>query len=361
MGAKQDARRKYPRVKAPRELHVAWKSSGIQAVSRAETIALGGLFLYTREAPAEGSTVELVIDSTGGLIRARAIVRHCNPGKGMGVQFVQMAPENRAKLSRLLVKYAADAPADWRPEVSANPTTAAPSPQRPEREIDFETELKQLLSTSKTGNYYQLLGVTSDSAAEAIKQRFYLLAQKFHPDHHMGRSESLASLKDLMGQLTTAYKTLTDGEKRRLYDKKLERSGGFDLHRNRTQSQTVVEESLARAREYIRAENYVGSIVWLRKCVEMAADNPLYHTMLARSLSTVVQYRVDAIAHFQKAIELDPWKLDPYLQLAELYEEMELPSQALAAYSKILHIDPVHAHARERHSAISSTKVASPR
>jgi curved DNA-binding protein CbpA len=360
MEVKPDARRKYPRVKAPKELHVAWKSSGHQAVSRAETIALGGLFLYTRKPPAAGAVVELIIDFVGGSIRARAIVRHSTPGKGMGVQFVQMAPENRARLNQLLVKYAANAPADWKRETPVDATPAVPSGHEPAGQIDFEAELAQLLATAKKGNHYQLLGVTSDSPVNQIKQRFYALARKFHPDHHMGRKESLASLKELMGMLTTAYKTLLDDEKRGLYDRQLEHSGAFDLHRNKTQSQTIIEDSLARARECLRADNFVGSIVWLRKCVEMAPDDAAYHTMLARSLGKVVQYQHKAIAHFRKAIELDPWKLDSYLQLAELYEEMELPSQALSIYSRILNIDPVHAKARERHSKMSSTPVASP-
>jgi len=361
MEVKAEPRRKHPRVKAPKELHVAWKSSGYQAVSRAETIALGGLFLYTRKPPAAGSMVELVIDFAGGSIRARAVVRHCAPGKGMGIQFVQMAPENRAKLNKLLIKHAANFEVDGEDKTSADASHAGPSDHEQAPRIDFEVELTELLATAKKGNFYQLLGVTSDSPAGQIKQRFYALARKFHPDHHMGRKESLASLKELMGLLTKAYKTLTDCEKRALHDRELEYSGAFDLRRGKTESQANIDESLARARECIRAENFVGSIVWLRKCVEMSPNEPAYHAMLGRSLGKVVQYRRDAITHFQKAIELDPWKLDSYLQLAELYEDMELPSQALTLYSRILNIDPVHAKARERHSKISSMHIASSR
>lgn len=359
MEVKHDTRRKHPRVKAPKELHVAWKSAGYQTVSRAETIALGGLFLYTRKPPAAGSMVELAIDFSGGLIRARAVVRHTTPGKGMGVQFVQMAPENRAKLNQLLAKYAAERPADWKQAVPADSNPSVTSSRGQTSRTDFEAEVAQLLAAAKRGNHYLLLGVTSDSPVSQIKQRFYSLARKYHPDHHMGKSEALASLKELMGLLTAAYKTLIDEEKRTRYDRQLEHSGAFDLHRIKTESQTIIEESLTRAKECIRAENFIGSIVWLRKCVEMSPDDALYHTMLARSLGKVDQYQRDAISHFQKAIELDPWKLDSYLQLAELYEDMDLSSQAIAVYSRILNIDPVHAKARERHSKISSMPIAS--
>jgi len=359
MESNSDPRRRYPRVKAPKELHVAWKAAGRQAVSRAETIALGGLFLYTRKPPTEGSMVELVMDFAEGLIRARAVVRHCNPGKGMGVQFVQMAPDNRAKLNQMLIKYATASPDSGR-DIPEEAIPAEPSAhEHPEQQIDFETEVLQLLDTAKRGTHYQLLGLTSDSSAGQIKRRFYAMARKYHPDHHMAKENSLASLKELMGMLTTAYKALGDDEQRQTYDRQLEQTGAFGLYRNKTAAQTILEESLARAKACIRVHNFVGSIVWLRKCVEMAPGDAGYHTMLARSLSKVDQFRSDAIAHFQKAIAIDPWKLDSYIQLAELYEEMELPSQALAIYSKILNIDPVHAKARERYSKISSAPVAS--
>jgi curved DNA-binding protein CbpA len=293
----------------------------------------------------------------------------------MGIQFVQMAPENRAKLNQFLIKQSANSEKDAKVDSDAGRHFARKSHEGSEAfsqaesfadhfvpdpsQQQFDAELAQMLATARRSSYYQLLGVASDSTASEIKQRFYILARKFHPDHHMAKAESIAALKELMGSLTTAYKTLTDQEKRAKYDRKLQQSGGFDLHRSKTESQTILEESLARAKDYIRAGNFIGSIVWLRKCVEMAPGDPAHHMMLARSLGKIAQYRQEAIAHFQRAIELDPWKLDSYLQLAELYEEMELPSQALSVYSKILNIDPVNAVARERRSQISSTPAAS--
>lgn len=41
-----------------------------------------------------------------GEFRARAIVRDSRPGKGMGVQFVQMQPSDRARLNQFLSQYA---------------------------------------------------------------------------------------------------------------------------------------------------------------------------------------------------------------------------------------------------------------
>ena len=60
--------------------------------------------------------------------------------------------------------------------------------------------------------------------------------------------------------------------------------------------------------------------------------------MLARSLGTIPQYQDEAIERFQKAIELDPWKVPVYIQFAELLEEMQFPERAYVVYSKLLEV-----------------------
>jgi len=70
-----------------------------------------------------------------------------------------------------------------------------------------------------------------------------------------------------------------------------------------------------------------------------------YHARLARSLGAVPQYRQEAIARFEKAIELDPWGTSAYFQLGELYEVMKLPWRAVPLYQKVLEIDPEHSKA----------------
>jgi len=175
----------------------------------------------------------------------------------------------------------------------------------------------------------------------------------------MGRKELLGDLKELMGVLTQAYKTLRDEELRATYDKQLAVSGAFNLNRAKTESQETTEECFRHAQECIRAGNFVGSIPYLRKCVNISPNESKYHATLARSLGTLPTYRNEAINHFQKAIELDPWNQTSYLQCAELYEEMQVPELADNLYSKLLAINPVHTKARERHLKISSEFVRS--
>lgn len=102
-----EKQRKYSRHKAPKGLFVGWKSAGQRNVSRAEVVGMGGLFLHVAEPLEVGTMIQVVLDLQTGEFRARAVVRDSTLGRGMGVQFVQMEPADRARLNQFLIQYAA--------------------------------------------------------------------------------------------------------------------------------------------------------------------------------------------------------------------------------------------------------------
>jgi tetratricopeptide (TPR) repeat protein len=155
---------------------------------------------------------------------------------------------------------------------------------------------------------------------------------------------------------TKAYHALRDESHRGAYDNLLATKGAFNLAREKIESQETGEDWMNRANECIRAGNFVGSIVWLRKCAHIAPDDAKSHSLLARSLGTVVAYRPEAVFHFQKAIELDPLNTEAYFHFGKLYETMKLPWRASLLYSQILTIDPEHAGARGQLSLIEANE-----
>ena len=243
------------------------------------------------------------------------------------------------------------------PSPAAASTPEPQSPLPPEDSHDatkFEQEIRALLDLAAKATYYELLGVTATSPAELVKQNFHRMARKFHPDRHMGHSEWLDLLQDLMGRLTIAYKTIVDEEKRAAYDKQIATAGAFTLGQEKTETEETVDDCLTRAKQALRARNFAGSILWLRKCVEIAPDVAKHHAMLARSLAAIPQYRQDAVRHFSLAIELDQWNTSTYFQFGELYEVMRLPWRSVPLYRRILEIDPEHAKAIERLAALET-------
>ena len=64
-------------------------------------------------------------------------------------------------------------------------------------------------------NHYEVLGVPIDANQLQIKQAFYRLAKKYHPD------ASSESTSEKFKEITEAYKVLFDSELRQVYDRKL--------------------------------------------------------------------------------------------------------------------------------------------
>lgn len=63
-------------------------------------------------------------------------------------------------------------------------------------------------------NYYDVLGVGRDADAVAIKKQYHKLAKEYHPDKTKGDK----SKQDTFIEIQTAYTTLSDKDKRYIYD-----------------------------------------------------------------------------------------------------------------------------------------------
>lgn len=62
------------------------------------------MFIQASEPASIGEGIKIVFSVAGGEVSARAMVRNSHPGRGMGVEFTSMKPEDRARLDRLLRK-----------------------------------------------------------------------------------------------------------------------------------------------------------------------------------------------------------------------------------------------------------------
>ena len=63
---------------------------------------MGGLFVATQEALAVGATLRLDFLVQEGAIRAAGIVRHAEPGRGMGLKFTSVRGEDLQHLVELV-------------------------------------------------------------------------------------------------------------------------------------------------------------------------------------------------------------------------------------------------------------------
>lgn len=94
--------RRYPRLCSPKGTILAWQTGNKREVSRLGNLGLGGLYIRTSEPPPAGTFIQLLIDVPTGEVRARAIVQTSKPREGMGVKFVAMQQEHRARFAQWL-------------------------------------------------------------------------------------------------------------------------------------------------------------------------------------------------------------------------------------------------------------------
>jgi hypothetical protein len=202
----------------------------------------------TPEPASVGSVLDLIFEvTTGARVRARATVRTSRPGEGMGVKFVHIGSEDRSRLNHFLKRHldAGNIEEDLRagsgqptreteaareailavpcvgsrwemillplqngatPVVLASrvlrarqerkrsdrqepPIQTKLTPRKVQPAVDeknaFDEELRRYVAISEKSTYYRLVGVPGDCDKSAIKQSFYALARKFHPDRHV--------------------------------------------------------------------------------------------------------------------------------------------------------------------------------
>jgi len=64
-------------------------------------------------------------------------------------------------------------------------------------------------------DYYEILGISPNASSEDIKKAYRRLAVKYHPDKNRDNSKEA---EEKFKEVSEAYKILSDGEKRKIYD-----------------------------------------------------------------------------------------------------------------------------------------------
>lgn len=96
------SRRFTTRVQTPGDVWVCWKCQGRDDVSAVRNMSMGGLFIETSLPRPSGTVTRLDFLVAEGQIRADAIVRHAEPGSGLGLKFTALNEQDRPKLAALL-------------------------------------------------------------------------------------------------------------------------------------------------------------------------------------------------------------------------------------------------------------------
>jgi PilZ domain-containing protein len=91
-----------PRVHSLREITISYEGQDENIIVKPPNVSVRGMFINTSRAFPEGAVlnVRFALALTNGEIQTRCEVRHCQPGVGVGVEFIDLGADAKRLIER---------------------------------------------------------------------------------------------------------------------------------------------------------------------------------------------------------------------------------------------------------------------
>jgi len=210
------------------------------------------------------------------------------------------------------------------------------------------SRLADLLSRAAGLTAYELLGLDGASTDGEIHEAYQRLARLTHPSH--GSRLDLAGgdrpLWHLFEQVSAAYLTLSQPERRRRYDERLAGLAAKGAPKPRADEERNLARSYyERAEALVDAEDFHFAVELLKQAVH-THPRPEYYVLLGRVQAKNPNWLRHALDSYRKAMELGADDPRISLALGRLCEEMENFEEARRHYAAALARNPAEPDAR---------------
>ncbi len=235
---------------------------------------------------------------------------------------------------------------DQEEEKPSSPEITEPKPEEPEEDVkDRIAEVLEFHERLDNLNYYQILNVSQEDSLDDLKKSYFKLARKFHPDL-FGRylpPETLQKIDEVFDQITKAYNTLSDENRKGDYEKE-RKSPIEDTRRNQAKE---ADKRFRQGKTLFDQGRYEEALVFLEQAVRLAQDKAKYFLLLAMTQAKLHVYRKEAEKNFIRATKLEPWNAEALAGLGLLYKREGLHIKAKKQFERALQIDPDHRIAKK--------------
>ncbi len=232
------------------------------------------------------------------------------------------------------------------PAPGTTPAATAATTQPPDAEALAQREkISTLMGRIPSLSFYQLLGVTPESDVDTIKRSYIALAKEYHPDRYFRPEfEDLQeAVNAIFMRVSEAYTTLQNASARAEYDRDVlqltvpvarEKTPDGDSH--------LARDQFAKGLALLNAGDVWSGIQALRWAVNLAPQNPRYHTWLGVALMRTRKRLHEAEEHCKTAIALDYNNAQYYVHLGQVYRTGHLYDKAKKQFETALRLDPKH-------------------
>jgi tetratricopeptide (TPR) repeat protein len=237
------------------------------------------------------------------------------------------------------------APDGPRPAVRAVPDAPpAPPAARPEEEA-LRADLAGMAERLRGRDYFAVLGVSRSATDDEIRDAYFALAKRSHPDRFSGASEALhRAAEELFSLVSRAYETLGHRDRRNQYLR-------AELTRERDRAEIEEGERALRAEvafqkglAALKRKANDQALEHFREAVGQYPEEGEYHAYLGFALWLVDPQALgrveEARQHILRGRKLAPGSDKPYLFLGRLYKAEGKDPLAERMFQKVVELDP---------------------
>jgi tetratricopeptide (TPR) repeat protein len=208
------------------------------------------------------------------------------------------------------------------------------------------------LAVSSGQDYYGYLGVDHTAKPPQIRDAYYALARRYHPDRF--RSGPLADLlpkfEDFFAHVTEAYNSLSDPEHRAEYDDQMA-TAQPGAETKGADTGYLARQNFLRGRALAAQRKYTEAVTFLENAVSLDPGLAEYHLELGLVLSRNPRHREEAERQLLQAIDLAPTVVAAYVALGQMYLKAGRLGRAGRMAREALRWEPGHLDASELYAA----------
>ncbi len=268
------------------------------------------------------------------------------------------------------------APAAPAPAMAPRPAPAAVPPAQPPAPgptaDDRRREVVEMQQALKTMNHFEVLGISRAAGETEVKEAYFRLARRFHPDAHHG--SALSDLRDTLEtvfiQLGEVYEVLRDPRRRGEYEARLGRqrtaaaagspavappprepvpSAAAPPALDEAAKERAAEQQIREAGNLFDKEKYWDAIQLLEPIAQDVAGRlrTRGQTLLARCYLKNPKWARRAEEVLLDVTRVDPKAVDAWALLGGIYDGKGIRTRASSMYKKVLELAPDHEEAAQ--------------
>jgi tetratricopeptide (TPR) repeat protein len=263
------------------------------------------------------------------------------------------------------------APAPAAPVAPAPPAEKAAAPDARRQEV------LDAFAGLKSRTHFEVLGIAREATEAQVKEAYFRMAKRFHPDVH--HDTALSDLRDKLEavfiRLGDAYEVLRNPRIRASYEKALDARaprpepapGAAAASGTAPEAEAIdpakeiklAEEAIRKAARAVAAEKYWEAIQLLEPAVGRVEGKPRQagRVLLAKAYMKNPNWVKQGEELLLAVLQDDPKHIEAYVLLGNLYKAGGLRSRSISMFRKVLDLNPEH---QEAHAQLAELVPAEP-